>query len=150
MTYEDVHVAGWDVGTSVPVNRTTVIDGGHFEAIRAIDVRRAHDTLRTVDITGDPTFVTLTDSQLRGREQFDIYLNGDISLKNRDLDTYFSPDIVRLGTVRFNNHQVYYHQFRQPASWHSPRMGHPSGFRRNSSAKQTPNSGSSTASHRRE
>lgn len=109
MTYEDMHVAGWDVGISVPVNRTTVIDGGHFEAIRAIDVRRAHDTLRTVDITGDPTFVTLTDSQLRGREQFDIYLNGDISLKNRDLDTYFSPDIVRLGTVRFNNHQVYYH-----------------------------------------
>lgn len=109
MTYEDVHVAGWDVGISVPVNRTTVIDGGHFEAIRAIDVRRAHDTLRTVDITGDPEFVTLSDSQLRGREQFDIFLNGEISLKNRDLDTYFSPDIIRLGTIRFNNHQVYYH-----------------------------------------
>ncbi|MFT5325477.1 MAG: hypothetical protein ACI8P0_003347, partial [Planctomycetaceae bacterium] len=110
MTYEDVHVVGWNVGIDVPVNRTTVIRNGYFEAVQAIRISTAHDSLREVDILGDPEFVTLTDSQLRGRSQFDIFMDGQISVKNRDIETYFTPDIVRLGTVRFNNHQAYYHK----------------------------------------
>ncbi|MFT4559684.1 MAG: hypothetical protein ACI92S_005077 [Planctomycetaceae bacterium] len=110
MTYEDVHVVGWSVGIDVPVNRTTVIRNGYFEAVQAIRISTAHDSLREVDILGDPEFVTLTDSQLRGRSQFDIFMDGQISVKNRDIETYFTPDIVRLGTVRFNNHQAYYHK----------------------------------------
>jgi hypothetical protein len=110
MTYEDVHVEGWNVGIDVPVNRTTVIRNGYFEAVQAIRISTAHDSLREVDILGDPEFATLTDSQLRGRSQFDIFMNGQISMKNRDIETYFTPDIVRLGTVRFNNHQVYFHK----------------------------------------
>ena len=110
MTYEDVHVEGWDVGIDVPVNRTTVIRDGYFEAVQAIRISTAHDSLREVDILGDPEFVTLTDLQLRGRTQFDIFMDGDISVKNRDIETHFTPDIVRLGTVRFNNHQAYYHK----------------------------------------
>lgn len=110
MTYEDVHVEGWNVGIDVPVNRTTVIRNGYFEAVQAIRISTAHDSLREVDILGDPEFVTLTDSQLRGRSQFDIFMDGQISVKNRDIETYFTPDIVRLGTVRFNNHQAYYHK----------------------------------------
>lgn len=108
MTYENVHIDGWRTGISVPVNRATVIRGGYFATATAIHVATTHDTIRTVDIEGDPDFATLTDSQLRGRDQWDIFMDGAISLKNRDLETYFSPDIVRLGTVRFNNHQVYY------------------------------------------
>ncbi len=110
MTYEDVHVEGWGVGIDVPVNRTTVIRDGYFEAVQAIRISTAHDSLREVDILGDPEFVALTDSQLRGRSQFDIFMDGEISVKNRDIETYFTPDIVRLGTVRFNNHQAYYHK----------------------------------------
>jgi len=110
MTYQDVHAEGWNVGIDVPVNRTTVIQNGYFEAVQAIRISTAHDTLREVDILGDPEFAALTDSQLRGRSQFDIFMNGEISMKNRDIETYFTPDIVRLGTVRFNNHQVYYHK----------------------------------------
>lgn len=110
MTYQDVYAEGWNVGIDVPVNRTTVIQNGYFEAVQAIRISTAHDTLREVDILGDPEFAALTDSQLRGRSQFDIFMNGEISMKNRDVETYFTPDIVRLGTVRFNNHQVYYHK----------------------------------------
>ena len=110
MTYENVHVEGWNVGIDVPVNRTTVIQDGYFEAVQAIRVSTAHDSLREVDILGDPEFATLTDSQLQGRSQFDIFMDGEISVKNRDIETYFTPDTVRLGTVRFNNHQVYYHK----------------------------------------
>ena len=110
MTYEDEHAEGWGGGIDVPVNRTTVIRNGYFEAVQAIRISTAHDSLREVDILGDPEFATLTESQLRGRTQFDIYMSGEISMKNRDIETYFTPDIVRLGTVRFNDHQVYYHK----------------------------------------
>ncbi|MDA0283348.1 MAG: hypothetical protein O3B86_08330 [Planctomycetota bacterium] len=115
MTYENVHVVGWSVGIDVPVNRTTVIRNGYFAAVQAIRISTAHDSLREVDILGDPEFATLTDSQLRNRQQFDIFMDGEISVKNRDIETYFTPDIVRLGTVLFNNHQVYYH--KQAASF---------------------------------
>lgn len=108
MTYEDVHIDGWRTGISVPVNRSTVITNGYFAAQTAIHIPTTHDTIRTVDIEGDPEFATLNDHQLRGNPQWDIFMDGEISLKNRDLETYFSPDVVRLGTVRFNNHQVYY------------------------------------------
>ena len=115
ITYERVNVYGFDVGISVPVNRATVIRDGHFEAVRAIVINSAEDTLRTVDIVGDPQFVTLSATQLGTRQQFDIFLDGSIEMKNRDIETYFSPDIVRLGTVTFNNHQVYY--FKQAANY---------------------------------
>jgi len=110
MTYDNVTVDGFEVGISVPVNRATVINNGRFHAIRAIEIRGAQDTIRTVDINGDPEFSTLTKSQLQGKTQYDVYLSGEISLKNRDIETYFSPDIVRLGTVRFQDRQVYYHK----------------------------------------
>jgi ribosomal protein S19E (S16A) len=108
MTYENVRVDGFEVGISVPVKRATVINHGRFSAVRAIEVRGAQDTIRTVDINGAPVFDTLTATQLQGRQQFDIYLSGTIDLKNRDLETFFSPDIVRLGTIRFQDRQVYY------------------------------------------
>ncbi len=115
MTYENVHAEGWEVGIDVPVNRATVIRDGVFRTVRGIEISSTEDTIRTVDIVGDPQFLPLTAQQLNGRQQFEIYLNGEISLKNRDLETYFSPDIVRLGTVRFNDHQVYY--FKQAADY---------------------------------
>ena len=110
MTYDNVTVVGWGIGISAPVNRTTVIRDGYFKAVRAIQIDRAEDLLREVDIVGDPTFVTLTDSELRERDQFDIFMNGGFQMENFDLETLFSPDIIRLGTVMFNNHQLYYHE----------------------------------------
>ncbi len=115
MTYENVRAEGWEVGIDVAVNRATVIKDGIFRAVRAIEISSTEDTIRTVDIIGDPQFLPLTAQQLGGRQQFEIYLNGEISMRNRDIETYFSPDIVRLGTVRFNNHQVYY--FKQAADF---------------------------------
>lgn len=115
MTYENVRADGWEVGIDVAVNRATVIRDGVFRAVQAIKISSTEDTLRTVDIIGDPQFLPLTAQQLGDRQQFEIFLNGEINLKNRDLETYFSPDIVRLGTVRFNNHQVYY--FKQAADY---------------------------------
>ncbi|MFM9965219.1 MAG: G8 domain-containing protein [Planctomycetaceae bacterium] len=115
MTYENVHAEGWEVGIDVAVNRATVIRDGVFRAVRAIEISSTEDALRTVDIIGDPQFLPLTAQQLGDRQQFEIFLNGEINLRNRDIETYFSPDIVRLGTVRFNNHQVYY--FKQAANY---------------------------------
>lgn len=115
MTYENVRVEGWEVGISVPVNRATVINDGTFRNVRDIEIDTAHDTIRTVDINGDPQFLPLSANQLGGRSKFEIYLDGHIDVKNRDIETYFSPDIVRLGTVRFNDHQVYY--FKQAADY---------------------------------
>lgn len=115
MTYENVRVEGWDTGINVPVHRATVIRDGVFRNVNDIEVDTTEDTIRTVDIVGDPQFLALTAQQLGSRQKFEIFLDGQINLKNRDLETYFSPDIVRLGTVRFNDHQVYY--FKQAADY---------------------------------
>ncbi len=76
------------VGT-VPINRATVIRDGHFEAVWALVISPAGNTLRTVDIVGNPQFVTQT--QLGTRQQFD----SSIDITNRDIETDFRPDIVR-------------------------------------------------------
>ena len=108
MTYDNVTVDGWEVGIDVPVRRTSVINDGTFNAVRAIEIHSARDDLREVDINGDIDFRTLTDTQLRGREQFDIFMEGGIPSNFRDLEVLFTPDIVRIGTVHINGKQIYY------------------------------------------
>ena len=110
MTYQNLRIDGFNIGISAPVNGQTTVTDGHFETVQAINVQRAHDSLRVVVVNGNPNFVELNYSQLDGRAQYDIFLSGDLDPMNHDLETYFSPDVIKLGTVRFNNHQVYYHE----------------------------------------
>ena len=110
MTYENVTAIGHLIGIHVPVNRDTTIQDGYFASVRAIQIDRAHDSLREVDILGDPEFVTLSPLQLADREQFDIFMNGGFEMQNLDLETLFTPDVTRLGTIRYNDHQVFYHE----------------------------------------
>jgi len=109
-TYDNVEVVGFSVGIDVPVNGSTVINNGKFAAVQAIRISGTHDTMRTVDINGDVDFVELSESALRGRQQFKIYMNSEIDPENTDLHTLFSPDIVRLGLVTLNGKQIYYHK----------------------------------------
>ena len=44
MTYENVHIEGFEVGIAAPVRRATVIDGGYFETVTAIVINSATDT----------------------------------------------------------------------------------------------------------
>ena len=110
ITYENVDIRGFEIGIEMPRRGANVINGGYFETVNAIYIEGAKDTIRTIDINGDIKFATLSDEQLHGREQFDIFMDGSVDVRNRDLETFFSPDIVRLGTIRLNGLQVYYHK----------------------------------------
>jgi len=114
ITYTDVHLAGWEVGIDAPVRRATVIEGGYFETIIGIEISTTVHKNRTVDInvspeTGeDPEFAPLTSTQLHGHTQWEIFMDGTPQVKHNDIETLFAPDVVRLGTIRFNGRQIYY------------------------------------------
>jgi hypothetical protein len=116
ITYRNVHLNGFEVGISAPVRRGTRIEGGHFESVIAIKISTTQHHNRTVDITtdpatgADPEFVTLTTERLRGRTQWDIFMDGTPAVKHNDIETLFARDIVRLGTIRLNGKQLYYHK----------------------------------------
>ena len=111
MTYDAVTALGYNVGISVPVSRNSTVRDGRFAAVHGLEIDPARDSIREVNIMGYLRFDTLSQDQLRDREQFDIYMmNGGIPGENLDLRTLFSPDITSLGTIRFHDHQLFHYE----------------------------------------
>jgi hypothetical protein len=108
ITYQNLTVVGWNVGISVPVNGHTVIDGGRFSNVRSLSITTANSRDRVVDIRGDVRFVPLATEALKGQTQYDIFLKSNFNPKERDITRMFNPDVIRLGTVRYNGKQLYY------------------------------------------
>ncbi len=113
--YIDVNVQGFSVGIDAPINGQNVIQGGTFNDIRGVQISTARDRGRTVDFTDmngtDPiNFLTLDSKALRGRTQSDIYLNSNFNPMEHDITTLFNPDVIKMGTVRYNGKQLYYLQ----------------------------------------
>ena len=110
MLYQDVRVEGFKTGINMPVRGENVVEGGHFNNIINILITKSQDNLRTINVEGNIEFGTLSESALKGKKQFDLFMQNNLDIRNRDLTKLFSPDIVRLGTVRFQGQQLYYHE----------------------------------------
>lgn len=82
LTVLDSTVIGFHVGVLAPVVGSTVIDGVHFAAIKAIYIAKGFDTIRTVSVTGAVTFATLNATQRQGETQYDVYATGAFDLED--------------------------------------------------------------------
>jgi hypothetical protein len=60
--------------------------------------------------TTKTTTVTTTTTTSTPRTQWDIYLQTNYNPKLLDITTFFNPDIIRLGTVRYHGQQLYYNE----------------------------------------
>jgi hypothetical protein len=115
ITYDNVRVEGFSTGLFAPLNGVSTILGGRFSNVRNITIETAMTLDRVVNINGDVQFVPLSDQALLGRTPYDIYLQSTFNMMDRDITRLFNPDVIRLGTVRYNGQQVYY--FEQAADF---------------------------------
>lgn len=108
MNFENTYAVGFFNGIDVPRLGTSRIEGGHFAAVRAVWVETARESTRTLLITDNPVFETLTPSQLAGRQQYDVYFVDELGEPDSDLAGYFRQAEARLGTITLNGQQIYY------------------------------------------
>ncbi len=112
VVYDNVLVYGYEIGIDIPINGNNVINGGAFGNITDILIQTAQDRGRTVDFVDDPdnqlNFLPLTSTQLNGRTRFEIKLLSNFNPFMLDITDLFNPDVIRMGTVRYNGLQLYY------------------------------------------
>ena len=121
IVYDHVHAEGWEVGIDAPVNGINEIDGGFINAIKGVLITTANSRSRVVNINGNtdaagnldpqqPQFGTLSTTALKGRRQYDVALASNFNPKENDITRLFNPDVIQMGTVKFNDRQLYYKQ----------------------------------------
>ncbi|HQR09332.1 MAG TPA: G8 domain-containing protein [Gemmatales bacterium] len=110
LLYDNVTIKGFGDGIQVPVNGTNTIQGGHFNNVRDINISTANSRDRVVNINGDIDFGQLNAQAAKGKTPFDIYLKANFDPMERDVTRLFNPDVIKLGTVKYNGKQVYYNE----------------------------------------
>ena len=110
IVYENLDLEGWEKGVNLPKRGHNVVVDGYFNNIKNIVIPKSKSDLRTIDINGKPLFGTLNKKARRDEIQIDYEMQASLNLKDRDISKLYSPDIVQLGTVRFNGKQLYFHE----------------------------------------
>jgi hypothetical protein len=106
--YDNVRVENFEKGIAAPVNGSNLIQGGRFQNIKNIEITTATSRNRVVDINGRIQFRSPSKALLGDRTPFNIFLQTNFNPKERDLSRLFYPDVILLGTVRFNGQQLFY------------------------------------------
>lgn len=117
ITFENLSALWWYYGVNVPVNGHNKIVNGTFMNVRDIYISTTKDDNRLVEILGDVQFPDLTEAQLtRGRgsrqrllTRHHIYLRTNFRPDDNDITRLFARDIIRLGTLMYQDHQLFYH-----------------------------------------
>lgn len=115
--FDNVIVRGWFYGLNIPVNGHNQVIDGVYQNVRDIYISTTKDDNRLVEILGNVQFPALTQRQLtRGRgarqrvyERKEIYLRTNYNPKHNDLTRLFMRDIIRLGTIKYQNKQLFYY-----------------------------------------
>jgi len=108
ITYENLRVEGYDIGLYVPRRGRSVIDGGYFNNVRNIYITTAVRENRSVLITGDVLFGSLSESALRGRTQYRVVMQANISPFQDSIDHVFYSDTITLDFGEFIMRRLYY------------------------------------------
>ncbi len=118
--YNDVSALGFSIGINVPVNGLNTVQGGTFSDVKAIYISTARTDDRVVnindgsDIKGNAVPINFIHWTSTGTTppptQYDIFLQTNYNPKERDLTTFFNPDVIKLATVKINGAQVYYNE----------------------------------------
>lgn len=118
--FQNLEVRGWYRGLDIPIRGTNRVSDGVYQNVRDITIKTTRDDLRVTEISGDVQFLPMTEKQLttwRGelRSRHHIYLATRFNPEFNDLTRLFARDVIRLGTVLYQDRQLYY--FAQAADF---------------------------------
>jgi hypothetical protein len=113
ITFDDLVVRGWTNGVNIPIHGSNSVVDGVYQNVRDVIVSSTKSQDRLTQFTGDIQFLALSESALttrRGlRTRHYIYLVTKFNPKFNDLPRLFARDIIRLGTVMYEDKQLFYY-----------------------------------------
>jgi hypothetical protein len=112
MTFENLHIEGFETGLVAPPLRRNVINGGTFNNVTNIEITGAFDTIRSLEIDADLTYRTATPSQLGFRQQLTLAADGQIDFRRRTLEAMLAPDHITLTRNDSTVAQLYFFEQR--------------------------------------
>lgn len=115
--FADLSVRGWFYGLDMPLRGHNRVINGVYQNVRDIYITTTRDDERLIEILGDVQFPDLTEKQLtRGRgakrrtyQRHQVYLRTNFRPKFNDITRLFARDIIRLGTIMYQNKQLFYY-----------------------------------------
>jgi DNA polymerase III psi subunit len=99
VTFENLQVEGFWNGVHIPPRGENIVIGGRYANVRNFYIEKAHDTVRTVTITGAVQFGALSAAQLRDRIPYNFYLSGQLDFDdflNRKFESLISDDVINV------------------------------------------------------
>jgi hypothetical protein len=117
ITFESTDILWFSTGIDIPVNGHNRVIGGSYANVRDINISTTKDDDRLVEILGDVAFLELSEAQLtlkrKGQvylqERYHVYLRTNYRPDDNDLTRMFARDIIRMGTLLYQNHQIFYY-----------------------------------------
>ena len=108
--YENLSIEGYSTGIQVPSRGQNVISDGYFNNVRNLVIRTAVRENRSVLITGNITFGTLTATALRGKIQQNIVMEANLMPFEDSIRHVFFLDSVTLNFGSFVNRRLYFNE----------------------------------------
>lgn len=115
--FNNVTIVGWGTGIHMPAHGDNSVNGGHFHNLNNIHVSNTKDDGRLIEIKGDIDFnleegIVGDKTHNLGQliKPYNINIGIRYDMKDRYLPRLFYRDIIRIGTVKYQNKQLYYHE----------------------------------------
>ncbi len=114
ITFDSLVVRGWYRGLDIPIRGTNRVLNGVFQNVQDIIISTTRDDDRLTLIDGDIEFLDVTEAQRTHRRRgvaprHRIRLVTRFNPKFNDITRLFARDIIRLGTVMYEDKQLFYH-----------------------------------------
>lgn len=115
--FVDLDLRYWFYGLDMPLRGHNRVIDGVYQNVRDINISTTRDDERLIEILGDVQFPDLTVAQrTHGRgsrawthDRHQVYLRTNFRPKFNDITRLFARDIIRLGTIKYQDMQLFYY-----------------------------------------
>ena len=115
--FADLEVRYWFYGLDMPLRGHNRVINGGYQNIRDIYISTTRDDERLIEILGDVQFPDLSvaqrthgrGSRQRTYDRHQVYLRTNFNPKFNDITRLFARDIIRLGTIKYQDKQLFYY-----------------------------------------
>jgi len=115
--FENLEVRYWSQGLDMPLRGHNRVINGVYQNIRDIYITTTRDDERLIEILGDVKFPDLSvaqrthgrGSRQRTYDRHQVYLRTNFRPKFNDITRLFARDIIRLGTIKYQDKQLFYY-----------------------------------------
>jgi hypothetical protein len=108
ITFENVHIEGFEIGLRAPPRGANAIHNGYFRNVQNIVITSPTRPHRSVRISGDIEFAPLPDDSPFSQRQQDIVLAVHLWMNQEILAPVLATDTVVLDYGPFDGHQAHY------------------------------------------